>query len=262
MGGFHLNEEYIREALHTAAYSCNPPEELKQQIDARLAWQEKKEVVPMKKNNIKKTAVAAALACVLTGTVCMAAERLSSYYYIGSSVPFTEVTHFADIEKLEKKTNIHTDAQELFDNGFVFESANIADVSEADAEGNRIGDGFQEITISYKNGDKNVDYSIRRQEREYTKEELARMQAMESDGMTYYFSQDNYLFIPAGYEPTAEEKEAEAAGRLFISEGSSEREEEVYKSISWSADGQSYLLYGADLDMSAEELLDMAKQMK
>lgn len=261
MSGFHLNEEYIREALHTAACSCSPPEDLKQKIDARLAWQEKKEAISMKKSGMKKTVVAAALACALTGTVCMAAEKFSGYY-IGSSTPFTEVTDYAGIEKLEKKTSIDVNAPERFENGFAFDSANVSEIAEADAQGNVVGDSFQEIMITYKNGDESVDYSVSEKEKEYTEEELARMQDMEADGVTYHFSQSDYLFIPAGYEPTAEEKQAQEAGELFISEGSDEREEKVYKSISWNADGQGHMLFGADLDMSAEELLEMAKQVK
>ncbi len=261
MSGFHLNEKDIREALHTAAYSCSPPEDLKQKIDARLAWQEKKEVISMKKSGMKKTVVAAAVACALTGTVCMAAEKISGYYMSGS-VPFTEVTEFADIEKLEKRTKINAGAPEQFENGFAFENAHISEASETDEQLNKIGDSFQELNLTYKNGSKSVNYNICEKEREYTEDELAHTQVIESDGMTYYFSQSNYLFVPEGYELTADEKKAAADGELFISEGSSKREEEVYTNLSWNEDGKQHLLFGADLDMSAEELLDMAKQIK
>lgn len=261
MGGFHLNEEYIREALHTAACSCSPPEDLKQKIDARLAWQEKKEVISMKKSGVKKTVVAAAAACLLTGTVCMAAEKISGYY-ISSSVPFTEVTEFSDIEKLEKRAKMDAGAPERFANGFAFENACIEEVNETDEQLNKTGDSFLELNLTYKNGGKSVDYNISEKEDEYTEDELAHMQVYESDGLTYYFSQSNFLFVPEGYVPTAEEKEAEAAGELFISEGVTEREEEVYTNLSWNEDGKQHFLSGADLDMSAEELLDMAKQIK
>ena len=108
----------------------------------------------------------------------------------------------------------------------------------------------------------NLHHNICEKEREYTEDELAHTQVIESDGMTYYFSQSNYLFVPEGYELTADEKKAAADGELFISEGSSKREEEVYTNLSWNEDGKQHLLFGADLDMSAEELLDMAKQIK
>ncbi len=262
MGGFHLNEEYIRKALHTAAYSCDPPEDLKQQIDARLAWQEKKEVIHMKKISMKKAAAAAVLACALTGTVCMAAEKISSLYYVGSSSECDTVTDFADIAKLEKKANVKTGALEVFRNGFAFENADMIEVHAADAEGNQAGSSQTEIMIVYKNGDKYVNYAVEEENTKFTGEEYADKQAIESDGVTYYYSQSNYLFVPEGYEPTAEEKEAQESEKLFISEGSDKREEKVCESLSWNADGQTYTLLGMDLDMSAEELLDMAKQMK
>lgn len=261
MSGFHWNDNCLKEALHTAADSLNPPDDLKKKIDARLAWQEKQEVSNMKKISMKKTAVAAAAAVLLTGTVCMAATKFSGYY-IGSSSPLTEISAFEDIGKLEKKAGVKTDALEALNNGFVFEKANIIESSEMDAQGNSIGDSFHEVTITYKKGSQTVDYTIGEKETEYTEDELACGQMMESDGVSYLYSKSNYLFLPdESYELTAEEKEAEASGDLFVSYGSSEREKAVYESISWNSGGRSHILFGSDLNMGAEELLNMAKQM-
>ena len=240
MAGYNLNKEHIKAALYADADSYDPPIDLKQQIDARLAWQNKKEVT-MKKLNAKKIVAAVALSCVLTGTVCMAAEKISDYY-IASSSALTETTDFSDIAKLEKKADVFTGAQRVLDNGFTFASAAIINTDEKDA--------------------KNISYCVKKGTRHFTEKELAGYRAIESDGITYYFSQSDYLFVPEDYEPTEEELAAEAAGDLFISFGSDVREEKVCVSLHWNTNGQGYSLLGMDLNMDADELLDMAKQLK
>ena len=39
MSGCNLNEKQIKAAIHADAYSYDPPIDLKQRIDAQLAWQ-------------------------------------------------------------------------------------------------------------------------------------------------------------------------------------------------------------------------------
>lgn len=260
MGGCKINEEQLRAALHAAADSCDPPAGLKQQIDAQLAWQEKKEERFMKKMNMKKVAAAAVMACALTGTVCVAAVKMSAYS-TGYSSPADEIDDFSNLSKLAKKAGVTIHAKEVFDNGFAFESANVINGQDFDENGNETG-SHKDVRISYKNGEKNVNYTVRKGERAYTDEELARRQPIEADGITYYFNQDNYLFLPGEDDVTEEDKAAEAAGTLYISLGSSEREEQVSTHLTWNADGQQHSLSGFDLDMSAEELVQMAQQMK
>lgn len=259
MAGYNLNKEHIKAALYADADSYDPPIDLKQQIDARLAWQNKKEVT-MKKLNAKKIVAAVALSCVLTGTVCMAAEKISDYY-IASSSALTETTDFSDIAKLEKKADVFTGAQRVLDNGFTFASAAIINTDEKDAAGNT-KNSFSEVEIEYEKDAKNISYCVKKGTRHFTEKELAGYRAIESDGITYYFSQSDYLFVPEDYEPTEEELAAEAAGDLFISFGSDVREEKVCVSLHWNTNGQGYSLLGMDLNMDADELLDMAKQLK
>ncbi len=263
MGGYknEIDETLITTALHAHAHSLNPPTDLKQRIDTQLAWQEKKEVLTMKKFNAKKIVAAAALACALTGTVCMAAEKLHSYY-ISSSAPDTEVTNFSDVTALEKQADIVTGAPKAFENGFAFQSAHTVDTDYIDEESN-VKNSFKEISLRYANDAKSLSLSvIKSTSVNRSEEELSDKQAIEADGITYYYTQDKYLFLPSeDYELTKEEKEAEAAGELFISYGSSEREENLYQGISWDADGYHYNLFGMDAEMDVEELLEMAKQI-
>lgn len=258
MSSCNLTEKQIKAAIHADAYSYDPPNDLKQQIDARLAWQENKEVIPMKRFSTKKIAAAAALACALTGTVCMAAGKISGY--VGYSSPATEITNFSDIAKLEQTADVFTGAPKAFDNGFVFANANIIHTDALD-EADNVNSSFMEINIQYQKDTENIDYTVKKGIEIKTKEELAKHQAVESDGTTYYYSRSNYLFLPEGCEPTEEERAAEKAGELFISFGSSEREKKVFDGISWNANGQSHHLFGMNIDMNADDLIAMAKQL-
>lgn len=215
----------------------------------------------MKKLNAKKIVAAAALACALTGTVCMAAEKLRDYYVSSASVN-DEITDFSDVAKLEKQTDIDTGAPKAFDNGFTFQHANTIDTDHIDETGSA-DNSFKEINIRYAKDSKNLDLFVTKSTAvDHAEEDLSHKQAIEADGITYYYHQDNYLFLPAEDSAlTEEEKAAEAAGELFVSYGSSEREENVYQGISWEVNGYHYNLFGMDIEMDAKELLALAKQV-
>lgn len=248
----------IRHALDTEAAKYAPPADLKQRIDVRIARQ-KKEVVFMKKMSVKKVAVAAAAMCVLTGTVCMAGGRIAGY--IGGNRLGARVENYAEIGKLEQKLDLTSDAPESFDNGYAFAYADIGDLDAVD-ENQVTVKTESELDVVYEDNGNHVFYSVKKGANVFNDEELARAQTIEQDGVTYYYFTDAYLFLPADGEPTAEDLEAEKAGKLMISYGSSEREEKEYDSLWWNEDGQSYNLSGFDVNMDAQEMIHMAEQIR
>lgn len=262
MGGCNFDQEQIRTALHAQARSFDPPTDLKQQIDARLACQNQKEVIHMKHRNMKKIAAVAAVACMLTGTVCVAAVKHSGYFSISSSSELNEVSSFPELAKLEKQTGIQTNAKESLHKDFAFASANVTDIDAMDENFEQVIDSFREVKVLYEKDGKQLWYSVRETPLKFTEESKARSQAIESDGITYRFSQSNYLFLPEDKDITPEDKAREEAGELFISIGSSQREEEVSTSLSWNVNGQGYMLSGMDLDLTADDLIAIAAEMK
>ena len=262
MGGCNFNQEQIRTALHAQARSFDPPTDLKQQIDARLTCQKKKEVIPMKNRNMKKIAAVAAIACMLTGSVCVAAVRHSGYYRTGTSSEFNEIDSFKDLAKLEKQTGIRTDAKEALGNGFTFTKAIVKSIDAMDDKMEQVIDSFRELQITYEKDGRLLWYSVQETPNQYTESELAHNQAIENNGITYYYNQSDYLFVPdESYEPTPEEKARQEAGELFISCGSLEREEQVAQGLSWNANGKGYMIHGMDLELSADDLLAIAAEL-
>lgn len=258
MQGSKLKEEQIKNALYADAYFYNPPADLKQRIDAQIARQ-KKEVIYMKKMSVKKVAIVAAAVCALTGTVCMAGGKIAGY--AGGTRVGSQTSDFSEIGKLEEKLDLAVSAPEVFDNGYAFADAYIADFDALDEDGVKVG-AESELTITYEKDGRNVNYIVEKGAVTLSDAELARAQVIEQDGVTYYYMTDNYLFLPPDGEPTAEELAAQDAGELYISYGSDEREEQTCYHLDWNMDGQKYCLLGFDLDLSAQEMVDMAAQLQ
>ena len=253
-----LKDEQIKYALYADAYSYDPPADLKQRIDAQIARQ-KKEVIYMKKMSVKKVAIVAAALCALTGTVCMAGGKIAGY--VGGTRAGSQTGAFSDIAKLEKKLDVAVNAPEDFNNGYAFADAHIADFNAVDEDNIKVG-SESELNVSYEKDGKRLSYIVKKGATVFSDTELARAQVLEQDGQTYYYFANDYLFLPTDEEPTAEELAAQDAGTLNISDGSDEREEKTYYSLWWNEDGQSFSLAGFDVDMSAQEMIDMAAQIK
>ena len=258
MQGKFLKEEQIKNALYADAYSYDPPADLKQRIDAQIARQ-KKEVISMKKMSVKKVAIVAAALCVLTGTVCMAGGKITGY--VGGTRLGSQTSDFSDITKLGKKLDLTVNVPEAFENGYAFADASIADFDALDEDGIKVGDQ-SELDVMYEKDDKRLNYIVKKGATVLSDAELASAQIIEKEGVTYYYMKNDYLFLPVDEEPTKEELAAEEAGKLSISCGSAERQEQTAYSLWWNVDGQSYTLMGFDLGLSAQEMVDMAVQTR
>lgn len=254
----HFKDEQIQNAIYSDACSYDPPADLKQRIDAQIA-QQKKEVIFMKKMSVKKVAVVAAALCALTATVCMAGGKIAGY--VGGTRPGSQTSDFSDIGKLENKLDVTVNAPEDFDNGYAFSDAHIADFDALDESNVKVKDE-SELNVTYEKNGKRLNYSVKKGATVLSDAELERAEMMEQEGVTYYYLVDQYLFLPPNEEPTAEELAAQDAGSLNISYGSDERQEQNYYSLWWIKDGQTYTLAGFDVDLSAQEMVEMAAQIK
>lgn len=189
----------------------------------------------------------------------MAGGKVASY--VGGTRFGSQTSDFSGIEKLEKKLNVTTHAPEAFDNGYAFAEASIADFDAMDEDDVKVGEQ-SELYVTYEKDGRHLNYIVKKGATILSDEELARAQVIEQDGATYYYLQDQYLFLPVNQELTEEELAAQDAGTLNISYGSNEREEQTGYSLWWNENGQSHLLMGFDLNLSAQEMADMAEQIR
>ena len=71
---------------------------------------------------------------------------------------------------------------------------------------------------------------------------------------------DKYLFVPADYEPTDEEKQMEENNEMFISYGSDSREEKIFTSVKWEQNGLVYSIFTFS-DITFETMFEAAEQI-
>jgi hypothetical protein len=67
--------------------------------------------------------------------------------------------------------------------------------------------------------------------------------------------------VPADYELTEEDIANQAKDNYYISYGSDEVEITQSTGVTWTKDGVSYNLAGMDLNLTGDEMFDMAEEI-
>ena len=219
------------------------------------------------KLNIKKISAAVAACCILVGGTAFAAGHIATI--VSHNRLFSDTTNFDDLTKLEQEANIDVVAVDSFSNGYLFNHMEIVDMETLDDSNNKMND-YSGIEIYYaKDNAPNIwlNMSPVMNEEHLDESSLDATRAQETriiDGISLYYSKDEYLFLPAteDSQPTEEEtKRMDSDDHFFISYGSDERETSFSSNVVFEIDGVIYDLSSFDNDMSAEEFLDMAEEI-
>lgn len=220
----------------------------------------------MKKWSLPKVAAATALCFLLGGGAVLAAGKIS-----GSIVSIRasgDYWGYRDLGKAEEQAGLQFYAPEFFSNGYAMESISLTDISDVDADGQKRNPRkgmtlvYQKDTGKNQNVAKiNLDVSGVQDSSEDSTQEICE-DSREVDGVTLYYMEAEYLFVPPDYEPTKEEKEREQSDPNFhISYGSDEKQTSIYRGVSFQKDGLQYTLFGMDTGLTGQELLDMAEEI-
>lgn len=218
----------------------------------------KEELLSMKRFNMKKAVIATAAAVMALGTLTLASSGIK-YISSGSSV-IPDYTKYTDLATAEDTVGVVTDAPENFSNGYRFLSINIDENSYHNEEHNVI-DTFSSVSVRYKKGSDSIYYDVqpRAMEADYAKNPT---DTFEADGITYYYTEMRNKWVTPGYQPTEEEKAQMEAGKLNIGYGASEISYSDSKGIAWEKDGHKHELFCMDVDISKEEFIEMALEIK
>lgn len=219
---------------------------------------ENKEDLNMKHFNMKKAVIAAAVAVMAIGCVAAAAGKVTGIFSHSSSIP--DYSKYTDLTEAEAKVGITTNAPESFSNGYSFYGIYISDVGYRDEEGSTI-DSFKSLSVRYKNGSDSVEYTVQPRPLLNTSAD-SYTDTFEEDGITYYYNEIRSKWVTPDYEPTEEEKAQVEAGTLNIGYGASEISYSDSKEIFWEIDGQEHSLFCMDIDISKEEFIQMALEIK
>lgn len=246
----------ISEALERDCSSISASEELKRRIDRTIL--EKQEGTIMRHLSVKKLCAGVAAACLIMSCGSVFAFRVVGVIGSSSSVP--EYRSYAELDRAEEKIGYQTDHVERFSNGYAFAGACIG---RNDAYG-ETGDTIystQSLEITYeKAGAEQLELNIEQKMEDIPETKQPDQTRICGDIMLRY-DEYTYKFVPVGYELTEEDKINQQKENYNISVGTDQVEIQRVTHVMWKKNGISYDLFGYDLDLSAEEMLDMAEEV-
>lgn len=250
-------EQNIKSALAAECQTISASRSLKQRIDAEII-NSQKEAGSMKHLSVKKIVIGVAAACLLVGGGAYAtghAVGFSSSHYLGDAY-----RDYGDMEKAQEALGDTVDSVERFANGYQFDTMYVDGVDAWDEDGNKAYT-YKEMTINYtKEGESGIYLAIHRPVEAVEREKEP--DATRSCGdITLYYDEYTYKFVPPDYELTEEDKANQEKSGYYISYGSSEVEIQRNTGVTWEKNGLHYNLAGFDLNVSSEEMLDMAEEI-
>lgn len=253
-------DQKITEWFRTEAENIAVPSDMKAEIDRRI--QSAGRGKSMKLFTMKKVAVVAVAVALLGSVTAVAAGQLAST--VGHSSLNDMVKDYDKVAEMEKEVGFEFPALETFSNGFQFESATPGENSDYDQDGNALG-SYTDIQLTYTDGSQDITVFMN-QPRGYeaSGEEAKGVTTIwegEKSGIPLTVTKINHKFVPADYEKTAEDIQAEEEGSLVFAYGTSEVEETVSYNCQFEYNGLSYDFVGFDLTMQPEELAEMAAEL-
>ncbi|HIX90689.1 MAG TPA: DUF4367 domain-containing protein [Candidatus Agathobaculum pullicola] len=246
-------EREMQNMLNRCAEGMQAPDTLKTRIDVAL----KSGAVPRKvRCPFVKRLAAVALVAAVAVTGAVAGNGIVAYTF-GSSWSNERMNY----EETQAELVDGAKVPESFSNGFVFENAVHVYGGEKDEDGNVLCE-WTNIDADYQRDGVTINLGVGEAKDDGTTVDTSRFDDTRAiDGVTVQYSADDYKAVPADYEPTAEEQAAMEAGDLQIGYGANEVTVQQYQFLCWEKDGVSYTLSGFDLDMTADELFQMAQEI-
>ncbi len=227
-------------------------EEVQNSILIKIKNSERSGNVMFKKRTVI-TVLAAALA--IGATVFAAAGGITSWFSSSSSIP--DYTKLPEAKQCVKDVGYEPVLIEKFANGYAFKDGSIVKNSLEDDSGKNV-EKFKSFSFRYK---KSKDELIFSQEKYKTVTENYGELKETVSGVDLYYSSYTNKFVPPDYKMTEEDKKAEKSGELVFTYGSDKAEIKKIQSLSWQKDGMHFSLMQIDGKLTADELVEMAKEI-
>lgn len=245
----------IKSALEMQCMDISASEALKQKVKKEISMKnaEKKQV----RFHEKKFVIGVAAACLLISAGVAAGMTMG---YKSSISPNYKYDSYADLEKAEEKFGSKVDSIENFGNGYGFKNITVDKTDAFDENGNTLY-SFPEMRIHYERaGSPNLSLVIDNPP-EYEESAKAPDHTLMCGDVEIRNDVYTYKFVPEDYELTEEDEINLQRDDYYISCGNDKVEIRKAMHAIWEKDGLHYNLFGFDLDMSGEELLEMAKEI-
>lgn len=197
------------------------------------------------KFNKKKAVVIALVACMLSGITVFAAGEIVGYRSWSNNL--TEEHDIAKARDNAEDMGASLEIPETFSNGYTFSYSNMGGVEGIDEEGRAIAEGKSFMATYIKEGESDVYLNIDPCLEPLVVEEKDSVK--EINGITVYFYEDTYKFVPTDYELTEEDKINMEKPGYEISYGSDEVQIQQCSGFIFEYDNKTFnsLSFGSNL---------------
>jgi hypothetical protein len=147
-----------------------------------------------------------------------------------------------------------------FANGYSFVDAHVSSTQGLDERGRRMSHVYMELYANYYNpaSGENLTLNVNNIPNGFSGQAL---QTRQVGNVELKYEEQAYKFVPFDYVLTDADWAALADGSLVISIGTDTVENNLLQSVVWVQDGVKYHMFGFDLSLSGDELLDMAAEI-
>lgn len=252
-------DNLIQETLEEQAGRISMSPDLQRQIRQKVRSTKYEEVTTMRRISAKKVVIAAAVMCMAMSIVAVAGGKVAGWVS-GRSTNNPSIKTYEDIKMADSKMGVKVQSVEKFTNGLAFDMGFLQDVQEVDENGVTVGT-FPEVNIQYKKGAQRASFSAIPVGKDDGTAKHAETTTIPYGDEVLTVTKDYYKFVPPTYEITPEEQAAMDEGKLYISYGTEQVENEVMYAVSWEHDLRYLLLSSDSMGVSQEELVEMAKEV-
>lgn len=206
----------------------------------------------------RKAAVILA-ACLALGGTCVYAAGVFTGTISRSSAGY-DYTEYRSLAEAETKAGYTMAAPEAFSNGYVFDGITLITEADTDSSFNEYNRRTG-IEVTYKNADGKEVY-LRTDPQAEPEDSVKVQDRRQAPGGMLYYSESWHLYLPDGDAPTEEEKARAESDPFFdINYGSTEKEIEYARQVTFFREGVEYTLMAVNTDLTEEALLSMAGEI-
>lgn len=249
-------EDKIKDVLTLQCDGLTVSQDLKDRIDEKILTSQ--EAGNMKHLSAKKLIIGVAVGCLLISGGVFAAGRVVS---VSSHSDWRDgCDSYSGMEEQQKKLGYAVDSVEQFSNGYQFKKAVVGESQGKDQDKNTIcTNKFMSIEYA-REAEPTVSLYIEKPIAGFASSKSADETRVCGDIILNYDCA-TYKFVPADYELTEEDKVNQEKDNYLISYGSDKVEIQKSTMVEWMKNGIRYQLLGFDLNLTADDMFDMAEEI-
>lgn len=249
-------EDKIKDVLTLECDGLTASQDLKDRIDEKILTSQ--EAGNMKHLSAKKWIIGVVAGCLLISGGVFAAGRVVS---VSSHSDWRDgCNSYSGMAQQEKKLGYAVDSVEQFSNGYQFEKAVVGEEQGKDQEKNQVYTAKFMSVVYARDAEPTISLYI-----EKPSVALPRLKSADETrvcgDITLNYESGTYKCVPPNYELTEEDKANQEKDNYFIAYGSDKVEIQKIAEVEWMKDGIRYQLLGFDLNLTADEMFDMAEEI-